>query len=189
MSGKDGALIVTPDGKASGSTVVPDPLAALDTEYVAARTVNPPNKWSSIVFHNGSPRVLCGKIFAGALPPQCGVEFILVNADTDQQLGPLKAEVCLSTFRYSIEARPTAGCPATSSARMVLSKGATIVQDRNEGTGPFTLFGDSAGDYNGRPMVEGQFTVKAQLFAERRQQGLVVERSFDFSVVDCSRRL
>ena len=134
--------------------------------------------------------MLCGKIFAGPLPPPCSVEFILINADADKQVGPLKAQECLAPFRYSIEARPTASCPATSSARIVLSKGSTIIQDRKEGSGPFTLFGDSGADYNGRAMVEGKFTVKAQLFSGRRQDGdLVVERSFDFSVVDCPRLL
>ena len=68
LSGKYGPLVVEPDGTAYAFTERPDPLAALDTEFVAERTLNPANKWSSIVFHNGLDRVLCAKLFLGTMP-------------------------------------------------------------------------------------------------------------------------
>jgi hypothetical protein len=34
----------------------------VDYHYISGMTMNPPNRFSSIVFHNGSPRVLCGKL-------------------------------------------------------------------------------------------------------------------------------
>ena len=60
--------MVAPDGTASADTKCPDPLAALDTDFVAQRTINPANKWSSIVFHDGTARVLCAKLFLGTKP-------------------------------------------------------------------------------------------------------------------------
>ena len=195
LSGKEGALMVGPDGSASGGPVQPDPLAALDNEFVGERTLNSANKWSSITFHNGSPRVLCGKLFAGELPPPpadvCQVEFILIDADTDTALRPLEATECLADYKFSIQARPTAACSSTSSALMVLTRSTTGSEVRKkESTMPFTIFGGQGMQFDGKAMVEGSFTISAQLFSERRQRGnLVVERSFDFSVVNCDRRL
>ena len=63
LSGKSGPLVVDSDGNASGESAFPDPLAAINAQYVDARVSASFDKWGSIVFHNGSPRVLCAKIF------------------------------------------------------------------------------------------------------------------------------
>jgi hypothetical protein len=61
LSGKAGQIPVTAKGEAFIS-VTTDPFAAQASHYVAERQVNPPKKFASIVFHNDSPRVLCGKL-------------------------------------------------------------------------------------------------------------------------------
>ena len=61
LSGKDGALVV--ENGAVSKTSLRDPLAAQNTHFVAGTGSNPPNRFSSIVYHDGSPRVLCARLF------------------------------------------------------------------------------------------------------------------------------
>lgn len=63
LSGKEGPLIVASDGTASGKSAFPDPMAALNSEFVDTRATAPFNRWETIMFHNGEPRVLCAKLF------------------------------------------------------------------------------------------------------------------------------
>jgi hypothetical protein len=66
LSGKSGPLTVDSNGNASGESAFPDPLGALNAQFVDARASAAFDKWGSIVFHNniaGFPRVLCGKLF------------------------------------------------------------------------------------------------------------------------------
>jgi hypothetical protein len=70
LSGKSGGIAIPASGDAT-STTENDPLAALVSHYVADRVVTTPDKFASVVFHNGivgSPRVLCGKLVEGKLP-------------------------------------------------------------------------------------------------------------------------
>ena len=166
-----------------------DPLAALDTEFVAERTYNPANKWSSILYHYGSPRVLCAKIFRGDPPPQiCEIEFFLKNADNNGDLGPLKAEECKDISTFSVEARPSATCAAIRSARMSLD--GPINSVRTENFIPYTVFGDFRGIVNGRDFLGGQYTISADFYSECNLGGaFVASASFVFTVVDCDRRL
>jgi hypothetical protein len=77
FSGKYGPIpVVVVNGDRDGTTTrsvavnaVPfDPLPALDSHYQDDRIPSPADGFASIVFHDGSPRVLCGKIMAGKLP-------------------------------------------------------------------------------------------------------------------------
>jgi len=127
LSGMEGALTVMHDGTASGFPDHPDPLAALDTEFAANSGLNPANKWSSTLFHNGSPHVLCAKLYEDALLPkvepmgECALEFVLFNADTNEALGSLKSTVCKEAFAFNIQAHPNADCPTMLSAYMELT--------------------------------------------------------------------
>jgi hypothetical protein len=67
LSGKSGGIAIPASGDAT-STTENDPLAALVSHYVADRVTTTPDKFASVVFHNGSPRVLCGKLVEGKLP-------------------------------------------------------------------------------------------------------------------------
>lgn len=61
LSGKYGSIHVNHEGKAFES-VINDPLPARNGDYDPDGEINDPSKFASIVFHDGSPRVLCGKL-------------------------------------------------------------------------------------------------------------------------------
>jgi hypothetical protein len=71
LSGKTGAIVIPASGDATATTN-DDPFAALVTHYVAERVTTTPNRFASVVFHNGGPRVLCAKLVAGKLPADEG---------------------------------------------------------------------------------------------------------------------
>ena len=210
LSGKDGALVVGPDGRAGGGETVPsrpDPLAALNSQFVNERVATTPDKWASVIFHDGSPRVLCAKIFQGEppAPPSaptaapteapitngpdpCQLEFILFDADEDVALRPLEAVECAMGNEFNIQARPSDECSTTVSADMQIT--GPISEARIENAGPYMVFGDSNGNIFGRAYQEGEYTISASIFSESSLGGdLVVEGTFDFTVVDCRRRL
>ena len=177
---------MNPDGMAYGSTSYPDPLAALDADFVAERTYNPPNKWSSILYHNGSPRVLCAKIFPGKLPPKtCAIEFIVhsVTVNTDQESRPLMTKEYKQDFPFNIEARPNSACAATGSARITLAGRINVVRSENDK--PYTVI-ESACIFG-----VGAYAIQAELFSEHHLGGrLVATASLNFTVVhDNARRL
>jgi hypothetical protein len=60
LSGKMGALSVV-DGKVR-EKFSNDPLPALNYQFVSDTTINEADRFASIVFHDGSPRVLCGQL-------------------------------------------------------------------------------------------------------------------------------
>lgn len=62
LSGKYGQVIITEDGWGY-EEVENDPLPALDYQFVSGIGENPPNFFSTIIFHVGAPRVLCGRLF------------------------------------------------------------------------------------------------------------------------------
>jgi len=120
--------------------------------------------------------------------PECELEFILFDADEDVPLRPLEEVECVMENEFNIQARPTAGCSTTRSADMEIT--GPIREDRLENAGPYMVFGDSRGAIFGRSYREGDYTISASIFSERSLQGdLVVERTFDFTVEECSRRL
>jgi hypothetical protein len=71
LSGKTGAIVIPASGDATAATN-DDPFAALVRHFVADRMTTTPNRFASIVFHNGGPRVLCGKLVEGKLPDDGG---------------------------------------------------------------------------------------------------------------------
>jgi len=196
LSGKDGALVVGPDGRAGGGETVPsrpDPLAALNSQFVNERVPTTPDKWASVIFHDGSPRVLCAKIFQGEppAPPSadpCQLEFILFDANEDVALRPLEAVECVMGNEFNIQARPSDACSTTVSADMQIT--GPISETRIENAGPYMVFGDFNGNIFGRGYQQGEYTISASIFSESNLGGdLVVEGTFDFTVVDCRRRL
>jgi hypothetical protein len=68
LSAKYGPMQVLDEGVASASVGL-DPFPALNAHYAAERTLAfSAAQFASIVFHNGSTRVLCGKLMEGKLP-------------------------------------------------------------------------------------------------------------------------
>jgi hypothetical protein len=170
---------VDANGFASGESAFPDPLAALNAQFVDARVSASFDKWGSIVFHNGTPRVLCAKIFK----KQCQVEFILYNADTDEAVGTMKAQEPSRRHEFNIEARPTAGCAPTQSARLNLD-GPIVVVDRIERSGPSMVFGDWKGNVFGRAYEAGNYTISADFYSGKNLGGdLVVSGQLTFEIL------
>jgi len=124
-------------------------------------------------------------------PPvdECMLEFILWDADADIPLRPLEPIECAMDNEFAIQARPTQACSTTISADMELT--GPIETSRLENRGPYMIFGDRPTNYVfGKDYREGDYTISSKIFSERNLQGdLVVERTFDFTIVDCSRRL
>jgi hypothetical protein len=182
LSGKDGPLVIDGDGNASRESAFPDPLAALNAQYVDAAVSAPFDKWGSIVFHNGSPRVLCAKIFKRE-QRLCQVEFVLFNADTDEPVGPLKAQETIMPNKFSIVARPNADCDPTRSAKLNLA-GPIRVKNRVDRREPATVFGDKRGNILGRDYKPGNYTVSAEFYSMGNLRGeLVVSGEFEFEII------
>ena len=123
-------------------------------------------------------------------PTECDVEFILFNADTDTELGPLEAEVCLvPNTDFNIQARSTDACDPTLSAALQLS--GPIDAQRTENSAPYMIFGDDAnGNIFGRDYREGTYKISAQIYELRGRRGnLVVQGELEFTVEDCGRNL
>jgi len=119
----------------------------------------------------------------------CQIEFILWDADANVALRPLAPVECVMDHDFSIQALPSAACPETKSASMKLT--GPIDRKHTENRAPYMVFGDKSGiEINGRSYRDGHFSISTQLFSERHLDGdLVVERTFDFTVIECSRRL
>jgi hypothetical protein len=181
LSGKDGALIVDSDGNASGESDFPDPMAALNAQYVDARVFANFDKWGSIVFHIGSPRVLCAKIFK----KECTVEFFLYNADTDEEVGPLKATETMEVYQFNIEARPSADCDPMQSAKLSLAGPIELM--RTKSRSPFMMFGNNLrrrGNIRGRDYEPGSYKISAELYSRASLRvDVVVSGDFEFEIV------
>jgi hypothetical protein len=178
LSGKDGPLIVNEFGFAYGESDFPDPMAALNAQYVDERVFANFDKWGSIVFHLGSPRVLCAKIFK----KECKVEFFLYNADTDEEVGPLQIEENSRLNEYNIEARPSADCHPTESAKLFLA--GPLELERTERRAPFMLFGNDGSNIFGRDYELGDYIVSAVLYSKGNLQGdIVASGEFEFYLI------
>jgi hypothetical protein len=169
---------VASDGTAISETAFPDPLPALNAQFVDARAPASFDKWGSIVFHNGGPRLLCAKI----IKKDCHVEFIVYNADTDAEVGPLSALETMELNQFNIEARPSADCDATTSAKLFLA--GPIELEKTENVAPFMVFGNSGGDMFGRAYQPGSYTITAELYSGKgRDRTSVVSGVFEFEIV------
>lgn len=62
LSGKYGPVVINPKGRRANKRAVRDPLPALDWHFMEATGDATPEQFASIVFHLGSPRVLCARI-------------------------------------------------------------------------------------------------------------------------------
>ena len=124
-------------------------------------------------------------------PKECGIEFVLFNADNDAPVGLLQPEQCIQDFdfhQFNIQARPTEACDTTRSAIMAI-KG-PITGKRLENQGPYMMFSDANGNIFGQNIRAGHYTIAADIFPKRKAAGnLVVSGSFDFTFRDCARRL
>jgi CubicO group peptidase (beta-lactamase class C family) len=95
----------------------------------------------------------------GTPPPPSGpavVSFTLINADTDQDIGPLTSGMTISSGNYSVRANTS---PATvGSVRFGLDGNANF---HTENAAPYSLAGDASGDYAPWTPAGGSHTLTA----------------------------
>ena len=98
------------------------------------------------------------------------------------------AEEEKQSFPFSIVARPNSACAASGSALLTIS--GRINSGRTENRKPYALFGNTGADFDGRIFATGTYSVKAELYSERRLRGnLLHMETVVFRVVDFKRRL
>lgn len=149
LSGKDGSLLVGGGSNVHKSSLS-DPLAAQATHFVSDTTVNSPNKFASIVYHDGSPRVLCARlVLAGdSKSPgssSCEVKRLELwdkNGVADADFGSGNGIICNAALMdgYNIQAVTSPGCNSVT-----LELDGPDEYDRTERSSPFFLFGDTDG--------------------------------------------
>ena len=118
--------------------------------------------------------------------------FILVNADTNEDIGPLTETINLSLLEenpnINIRAEVGSVFAATAFAEKVQFNLSGAQQRYNEDvTAPYSLFGDNNGDYNSwQPApVAGTYTLEATPFARRNGTGTDGNTTtFTFEIID-----
>jgi hypothetical protein len=122
--------------------------------------------------------------FVAVVDARCrGLDYHLWNADTDTELEywtPSQGdELCAESWEYSIMVDPFFCDQPVESARMQLwgpngdeyEKGMEPIQITKESYSPFMLFANV-----GKPWVLGNFTIQAQLYNQKWQQGDLVDK-------------
>lgn len=165
LSGKDGGLVVESDGSAFGASLL-DPLAAQNNHFVAGTSANPADRFASIVYHDGSPRVLCARLFladdAPAVSPTsaCAASsFELWNTElVDENFGDSGATICNSAYPEGYNIRAIAsGCDEVS-----LHLTGADSTSRTERAAPYFLFGDNSGAPSLRNLAPGSYMLEAE---------------------------
>ncbi|MEM8509793.1 MAG: BspA family leucine-rich repeat surface protein [Bacteroidota bacterium] len=111
--------------------------------------------------------------------------FVLVNADTNEDIGPITdgmvfAQTNLLTTNLNIRAEATSD---VESVRLALT--GPLVNSRNENVAPYALFGDRASNYFGRLFPLGSFSITATPYSEnglRGDPGTAVTVSFSIAL-------
>ena len=180
LSGKDGPLVVE-NGAVSKRSLL-DPLAAQNTHFVAGTTSNPPDLFSSIVYHVGSPRVFCARLFLAEdapaptpVPPPTGDTPTPVPPPTggggceisgyelwDSETGLVDADftsgqtICNPLFPNGYSIRVVA--PACDFVELDLD--GPDQASRTERSEPYFLFGDIRGDPKTRILSDGSYSLE-----------------------------
>lgn len=119
------------------------------------------------------------------------IRFALVDAETDafvQGFEDLGANSTidlngLALTQYNVVASINPDHPDAPSIKSV--KFESPLGDRTENVKPYALFGDIAGDFYGKALSTGDFTLKATAYTEAGGKGQVVGAAdLDYSVVD-----
>jgi hypothetical protein len=126
-----------------------------------------------------NPMVLWEVVGAAA----CEVEFILWDADADVPLRPLEAVEYVQDYQFNIQARPTANCDSSLSAKMMLTGPIRGFGNRMERDGPYMAFGDKDDNVNGQDYKVGRYAIASEIYAGENFTGdIVVSGSFDFEI-------
>ncbi len=137
----------------------------------------------------GVPRIFHFVVEGGAVNPNLDVmSFSLFNADTDQAIAgfdPMRDgdEINVNTYRSRLNLVANTDPMQVGSVNLSLSGPINATKIENEA--PYALFGDIAGDFFGRGLPVGSYTLKATAYTEPSGQGEISATSqISFSVVD-----
>lgn len=120
--------------------------------------------------------------------------FILVNADTNEDIMPLSESMDLSIFQDNpnVTIRAVVGAPLSTVAfaeKVQFNLSGALERYTEDNSAPYSLFGDDNGNFNAwqpNPIV-GDYTIEATPFARRNGTGTAgVTTSFSFEIVDDS---
>ena len=111
-------------------------------------------------------------------------DFFLVDAKTDKMMEVVKEGKTIkidSGDSLSISAPAMHG--KTKSVNMVLRKGQTLIKHQVENYAPYALFGDSKGNYYGKRLAAGDYTVLATAYSMPGAKGQVLgSKTVNFSL-------
>ncbi|MEM6936163.1 MAG: ThuA domain-containing protein [Pseudomonadota bacterium] len=112
----------------------------------------------------------------------------LIDAAGDVDAGPLSngSNLALATLGFSEFSVRTERLPiGTASVRFTLT--GPVSESRTENVAPYTLFGDSNGDFAGAVMLTGSYALRVEAFASANASGQVLaDVTVNFSVSDLS---
>jgi hypothetical protein len=114
------------------------------------------------------------------------VSFTLINADSDQDIGPLSDGTTLNlatlpTHDLNVRANTS---PATVGSVVFMLTGAQT-NDRTESGAPYSLFGDVSGNYNAWTPPVGSYTLHATPFSGSGGTGIAgTALTINFTVVN-----
>ena len=120
--------------------------------------------------------------------------FILVNADTNEDIMPLSEIMDYSVFQDNpnVTIRAEVGSPFAATAfaeKVQFNLSGALQRYTEDNSAPYSLFGDNAGDFNAwqpSPIV-GEYTIEATPFARSNGTGTAgTTTSFSFEIVDDS---
>lgn len=120
--------------------------------------------------------------------PLAITDMVLVDADTDKDILPLSAcNGCITPSR-SVNVRVmTVG--TVGSVKITITGPLNYYHERIEGVAPYALFGDNSGNYLGRKLPSGSYTVTAQAFNLESAGGTAGPITTFTFTVSASRRL
>ncbi len=136
-------------------------------------------------FKTGAGFVNAQKAVATVFPQPSVVSFTLINAETDEEIGPLGDRIELSQLpggKFNIRADVIAGTSEVGS--VILELEGPVDSTRVENKAPYALFGDKdgKGDYYAETLPAGEYTLKATPFTGEKgkgDQGVSLEISFE----------
>ncbi|MDJ0655128.1 MAG: ThuA domain-containing protein [Xanthomonadales bacterium] len=115
-----------------------------------------------------------------------GLSLLLVDADSDQDWGPLSdgQQLVIPDLGFSSFSIRTAQVPVgTASVSFVLT--GPVAEARTENAAPYAVFGDTNGDFNGQPAAVGDYSLSVTAYSGSGGGGTVLgEVSLSFAMVN-----
>jgi len=121
----------------------------------------------------------------GSPPPPAGLGVALVNADADDIVGQLTDDAILSIadLGFSNWSVVVTNSP-DNTASVTFTLTGSVVNNQTENVAPYTLFGDSGGDYAGVPLQPGNYALEVRAHRAANGGGTVLASlAIEFTMV------